>query len=771
MAEATLQTVIRAIEKDGKATRGSEDKKIGSISAVTEQLKGIRTNFDTFFELQRAAANRASLADPSKGAAAYAAAPAAAYAAAPDASDKKSLGLMSGIFGLVGGLGKGIGLGMRGLAAGLLVFGNPLLLKAAGIFGGVIAAIGAGLAGAAWIAGKLLPTFVEGMKKFEELDGSALIAAGKGIFAVGTGMAVFGVGGAAAGIGNIIGNIADGINGLFGGKTPFDKIEEFQKYKFDEKQIESNSKALVAYGKGMAAYGTGETLKSIGTVAGLVAGSISSLFGGEKKLPFQDVMDFGDKYKFNQVQIETNAKALVAYGTAMAAYSGIKVVTEILNIVGAVAGAITGFLGGTSKPPLAEMVTFQTYTFDQKTIEANAKAMVAYGTAMAGYTGIKVVTDVANMAGAIAGSISGFFGKPETRPPLAEMVTFQGYTFVQKTIEENAKALVAYGEAMSKYTGSKALADMKNVGSAIGGAITSFFGGETDPAIPYDKIKKFGEAKLDLAGVKSTAESVVTFSNAMLKFASAKGKDALVTAGSAILGSITSFFGGETDPAIPYDKIKKFGEAQFDQAGIEKNSIALSSFGKAMASYAAVVPKTGFGDVISELFSGILSLFGSDEVLPYEEIRKFGEADLNPEGVKKNTAVISDFGKSLSALSGLKDIKDLNFAFVARSFRNGINILSGVPDDQLEKATAVINKLRASFGGASGVATGEQIGQMSTATADAASAGSTNVNTVAPVTNYTGTVYQGPVSITYDNATTWGLDPNKMRGNYAYGDF
>jgi hypothetical protein len=89
--------------------------------------------------------------------------------------------------GAAGGLG-GMGSAMKGAAGGLRAFANPMVLAGAAGFGVAIAAIGAGIAGAAWLMGKALPTLAEGLMKFTEIDGSKLGAAAFGVAKLGVGL-------------------------------------------------------------------------------------------------------------------------------------------------------------------------------------------------------------------------------------------------------------------------------------------------------------------------------------------------------------------------------------------------------------------------------------------------------------------------------------------------------------------------------------------------------------------------------------------------------
>jgi len=92
--------------------------------------------------------------------------------------------------GAGGALGT-MGAGMRGAAAGLRAFANPMVIAGSVGFGVAIAAIGAGLAGATWLMGKALPTLAEGFMKFTEIDGVKLGGNAMGIGKLGIGLLPF----------------------------------------------------------------------------------------------------------------------------------------------------------------------------------------------------------------------------------------------------------------------------------------------------------------------------------------------------------------------------------------------------------------------------------------------------------------------------------------------------------------------------------------------------------------------------------------------------
>jgi len=133
-----------------------------------------------------------------------------------------------GIFGsMFKGLGKGTGALLKGLAKGLAAFGMaaPKILIGATTIAGVILLIGGAIAGATWMMGKALPTFANGLKAFESLDGDNLANVGKGVMQLGVGLAAM----AAARLGDLFGSIGESIFGFFGGEKegPIEMLRKF----------------------------------------------------------------------------------------------------------------------------------------------------------------------------------------------------------------------------------------------------------------------------------------------------------------------------------------------------------------------------------------------------------------------------------------------------------------------------------------------------------------------------------------------------------------
>lgn len=202
---------------------------------------------------------------------------------------------------------------MSGAAKGLSAFANPQVAIGAGVLAGTILVVGAAVAGATWMVGKALPTFAEGLEKFEELDGDKLQSAGLGMISIGGGFAAFGVGGVAAGIGGIIGSISEGLLGLFGGDDPLTKIQKFGDADIDGAKVKVNAEAMVAFGEAMSAAGVGNAAAG----AGGIIGAFASFFADD---PTEQVQEFG-ALNIDAEGVRENANAMLVMAQGIAAMS------------------------------------------------------------------------------------------------------------------------------------------------------------------------------------------------------------------------------------------------------------------------------------------------------------------------------------------------------------------------------------------------------------------------------------------------------------------
>ena len=337
------------------------------------------------------------------------------------------------------GIGKGLGGVLKGLAGGISAFANPTVaLGAAGLAASIVL-IGGAIAGATWMVGKSLPTMAEGLKSFEELDGDALIAAGKGMGAIALGMAAFGAGSAVAGLGSLVGSVTSGIAGLFGGETdPLAQLEKFQEKTFDEAKITANANSIVAYSKAMAALGAAEGLSGIGAAVGAVGGAIAGLFGAED--PLDKMKTFGD-YTFNTAGIVANAGAVAAYAAAMKDFP----TTPSASVFTAAKDAIIGLLGGNTDP-FAPMKQFGELGLNTAGIINNAGAVSAFAAAMQNMPVID-----ATRTGGVLGAIAGWFAGDEVMP-WDSVKAFGDAQINAAGVTANAEAINAMSTSLNNFS-------------------------------------------------------------------------------------------------------------------------------------------------------------------------------------------------------------------------------------------------------------------------------------------------------------------------------
>ena len=283
-----------------------------------------------------------------------------------------------------GGIGKGLGnLGggiLKGIAGGLKAFANPQVAIGAAVVAGTILVIGGAIAGASWLLGKALPTLVDGIKSFEDIDGAALKSAAVGMIAITGAMAAFGAGSAVAGLGSLVGSITSGLGSLFGGETdPIAQMKKFGEADIDAAKVKTNAEALVAFSTAMAAAGGASAAEGLGSLVSGIAGGIGALFGGDTTDDiFADMVKFAS-YDIDAEKVRNNAEAMSAFSSAMAGAGG-AAASGAGNAIGAIGNAIAGFFGADT--PLDQVKEFGEMKLNAEQITTNANAIGTMSTAL-----------------------------------------------------------------------------------------------------------------------------------------------------------------------------------------------------------------------------------------------------------------------------------------------------------------------------------------------------------------------------------------------------
>jgi hypothetical protein len=321
------------------------------------------------------------------------------------------------------------------------------------------------------------------------------------------------------------------------------------------------------------------------------------------------------------------AKGIAAFANPAVLLGGVNIGLVILGIGAAVAGAT--WMVGKALPTMAEgMKSFE---------ELDGAGLIAAGKGMAAVGAGLLVFGAGGALGGIGNVIGNIFGAIPGKSPLEKLKDFSDAKLDTTQIENNAKAMMAYSEAMAGFKGGPA----PSILGAFATGIVSFFGGETDPMAP---IKRFGEMTLNTANIVANAGAVAAYAFAMKDFPTSPAPSVL----GAFKSGIVSLLGGETDPMAP---IKAFGEMKLNSAQIVSNAFAVSAYAMAIKDF----PKSPAADVLGAFKGGISALLGGDKD-PMAPIKRFGEMKLDEQSIIDNASAVSayadavkDFPKSPAA--------------------------------------------------------------------------------------------------------------------------
>ena len=478
----------------------------------------------------------------------------------------------------IGKAGGGMEGVLKGLAMGLKAFADPIVVLGAVGLAAAIVVIGAGIAGAAWILGKALPSLAEGLKAFNTVDGKNLALVGLGLVGLGAGMVAMGAGAVIGGIGNLVG-------GLFGGgiEDTIKKIKIFSDAKIDVAKVKNNADAVVAYSKAMMMMGAGSAASGLGTLVEGLAGGIGKFFGA--KPPLDKMKEFAQADLGDTAKLKANAEAFTLFGDAMSSYKGGGGMGDVL------AAGVAKFFGVSQKLPIDQFKEFAAADFgDLTNLKNNAEAYTLFGNAMSSYKGSS-----GGVGEVLAQAVSGYF-KVET--PIDKFKAFAAISGIDvNQVKNNADAFVLFGNAMASYTG----AGGTGFWSSLGEGIASFFGaGKKDLIGDFQRF-----SKIDASGLKGVSEGVGAMSNSLQNFPSDK-----VSAAGAALEEFADYLDdGEAETLkVVGPAIASLGTGLAALSGIQNNP-NIATMG---ASLKAVVDSKVFQTIATQapfinLFAGSLN--------------------------------------------------------------------------------------------------------------------------------------------------------------------
>ena len=431
-----------------------------------------------------------------------------------------------------------------------------------------------------------------------------------------------GGGNAGAGLGKGIGNVGKGIGKGLGG-------------------------ILKGLASGIAAFANPAVLLG-GVNLGLVILGVGAAVAGATWMVGKALPTMAEGMKSFE---ELDGAGLIAAGKGMAAIGAGLLVFGAGSALGGAGNVISNIFGALpGKGPLEKLKEFSDAKLDTTQIENNAKAMMAYSKAMAGFDG----GPAPSILGAFATGIVSFLGG-ET-DPMAPIKRFGETTLNTANIIANAGAVAAYAFAMKDFPASPAASVFK----AAGDAIIGLLGGKTDPMAP---IKAFGEMKLNSAQIMSNAFAVSAYAMAIKDFPKSPAADVL----GAFKGGIAALLGGDKDPMAP---IKRFGEMKLDEQSIIDNAYAVSAYADAVKDF----PKSPAADVFSAFKGAVAGLLGG-ETDPMAPIKAFGDMTFNTKGIIANAGALSAYADAV------KDFPKSPAADVFGAFKGGlVSLLGGETD-------------------------------------------------------------------------------------------
>lgn len=301
------------------------------------------------------------------------------------------------------------------------------IIKGGAALGTGLVLIGGGAAAAIWLVGKAIPTFTDGLKSFNNVDGDNLKGVGIGMLGITGGILLAASGG-----------ILSGFLSLFTDRNPLqnaaDSLLEFQKLPIDPEVIKENGEAAIAFSKAVAGAST------IGAFSKISEG-ISDFFS--EKPPYADFEEFS-KLKINAKKVQNNATAFRYFADAMASYNGSLAAGDIST---ALANAVIKHFE--IPLPLREFQYFSKMDINPNRAKKNALSFKYFSEAMSTYKGTdQGILDALNQL--IGSQISRMF---DEKGPVKSFIEFTNAPFGPNGTK-NAKSFLNFAKAVSLLSGN-----------------------------------------------------------------------------------------------------------------------------------------------------------------------------------------------------------------------------------------------------------------------------------------------------------------------------
>ena len=240
-------------------------------------------------------------------------------------------------------------------------------------------------------------------------------------------------------------------------------------------------------------------------------------------------------------------------------------------------------------------------------------------------------------AGALGSLVEGVAGLMGADSPMKKLQDFSNLQ-LGPNLERNAEAVSIFAQAMQTFPTSM---PGEGVFASFGTSIVGLLGNT-----PFDQLTAFSNLELNLDKIKTNAEAMTIFGQALGSFPSnTPGEGVFESFGTAIAGLLDN---------TPFDQLVSFGNLDINVEKVKANAEALSAFGSAMRTLPEDMPGAGafesFGNAIAGLFDNT----------PFDQIVAFGNLEVNVDRVKLNAEAMKAMSSGFEAFAG-SNFSSINF--------------------------------------------------------------------------------------------------------------
>ena len=326
--------------------------------------------------------------------------------------------------------------------------------------------------------------------------------------------------------------------------------------------------------------------------------------------------------------------ALIKVGGGIAALGGGfavmglgSAVLGVGNLIGNVADGISGLFGGKggTEKLIENLEAFSALQLDTENIKRNAEALAAYSIAMTAAGAGQALSAIGNLADTVFSGIGSLFGAV---PILDKLKAFGAEAINVDIVENNAKAMAAYAEAMAlgaAASGGEAIGSVFNFVTTAFDGLSGILGGEGVLDKMLGNLKKISAASsgINVDNVKNVADAMGSYTIVM---AGMSLNTALGAAGSVMnfvgegFNALTKLFGGDDPLTKALDAMVEMTNksASIDPEKIKNVANAMGEYTKTtalLAKEANIGADAALGNFVSAGFGALTSLIGGEDPL------------------------------------------------------------------------------------------------------------------------------------------------------------